>query len=148
MQLAQIPERFFDQNQFLLADSAYASDQHTVPAYKGSQLLDPLNVEFNYHLAQSRVRIEHAIGILKGRFASLREIRSQIRNRHEMKATIKWIVSCLVLHNLLADLKDQWIDLYEEEEPEPAPSLSQNVESVVGDGLRGLLRPITLAHFN
>ncbi|KNZ47935.1 hypothetical protein VP01_6032g3 [Puccinia sorghi] len=34
-----------------------------------------------------------------------------------MKDTIKWIISCVVLHNLLADLKDQWNELYEEEEP-------------------------------
>jgi hypothetical protein len=93
MQLAQQPGQFFDQNQFLLANSAYPSNQYTIPAYKGANLLIPENVDFNYHLAQSRVRIEHAIGILKGRFASLREMRSQIRNHHEMKAAIKWIIS-------------------------------------------------------
>ena len=76
MQLAQQPGQFFDQNQFLLANSAYPSNQYTVPAYKGADLLIPENVDFNYHLAQSRVRIEHAIGILKGQFASLREMRS------------------------------------------------------------------------
>jgi hypothetical protein len=146
MQLAQQPEQFFDQNQFLLADSAYPSNQYTIPAYKGADLLIPENVDFNYHLAQSRVRIEHAIGILKGRFASLREMRSQIRNRHEMKEAIKWIISCVVLHNLLADLKDQWNELYEEEEPEPAPPVGQENEDS-NDGLRGVLRPITLSHF-
>ncbi|PLW22447.1 hypothetical protein PCASD_11644 [Puccinia coronata f. sp. avenae] len=146
MQLAQQPEQFFDQNQFLLADSAYPSNQYTIPAYKGADLLIPENVDFNYHLAQSRVRIEHAIGILKGRFASLREMRSQIRNRHEMKEAIKWIISCVVLHNLLADLKDQWNKLYEEEEPEPAPPVGQENEDS-NDGLRGVLRPITLSHF-
>ncbi|KNZ56400.1 hypothetical protein VP01_2412g5 [Puccinia sorghi] len=29
------------------------------------------------------------------------------RNYKEMKDTIKWIISCVVLHNLLEDLKDQ-----------------------------------------
>ncbi|KNZ47995.1 hypothetical protein VP01_5990g2 [Puccinia sorghi] len=90
MQISQQPEKFFDKNQFLLADSAYTSDWFTLPAYKGKELLDHQNVDFNYHLAQSQVRIEHAIGILK-----------------EMKDTIKWIISCVILHNLLADLKDQ-----------------------------------------
>ena len=147
MQLAQQPEQFFDQNQFLLADSAYPSNQYTIPAYKGADLLIPENVDFNYHLAQSRVRIEHAIGILKGRFASLREMRSQIRNRHEMKAAIKWIISCVVLHNLLADLKDQWNKLYKEEEPELAPPVGQENDNTSNDGLRGDLRPIPLSHF-
>jgi hypothetical protein len=108
MQLAQQPGQFFDQNQFLLSNSAYASNQYTIPAYKGADLRIPENVDFNYHLAQSRVRIELAIGILKGQFASLLEMRSQIRNRHKMKAAIKWSISCVVLQNLLADLKDQW----------------------------------------
>ena len=80
MQISQQPQNFFDQKQFLLADSAYPSDQYTIPAYKGKELLEHRNVDFNYRLAQSRVRIEHAIGILKGRFASLREMRTQIRN--------------------------------------------------------------------
>ncbi|PLW47023.1 hypothetical protein PCASD_03940 [Puccinia coronata f. sp. avenae] len=71
MQLAQQPGQFFDQNQFLLANSAYPSNQYTIPAYKGADLLILENVDFNHHLAKSRVRIEHAIGILNGQFASL-----------------------------------------------------------------------------
>ena len=146
MQISQQPEQFFDQNQFLLADSAYASDQYTIPAYKGKELLDRRNVNFNYRLAQSRVRIEHAIGVLKGRFSSLRELRTQIRNRKEMKVTIKWIISCVVLHNLLADLKDQWNELYEEDESELAPVVGDDYANS-NDGMRGILHPLTLAHF-
>ena len=148
MKIAQEPEKFFDENQFLLADSAYTSDQYTLPAYKGKDLLERQNNDFNYRLAQSRVRIEHAIGILKGRFSSLREIQSQIRNRDEMKAIIKWIISCIVLHNLLADLKDQWNDFYEEEIPEPPPVVNEDESMVEGDGIRGRLHSITLAHFD
>ncbi|POV95016.1 hypothetical protein PSHT_15882 [Puccinia striiformis] len=99
MRIAQQPNRFFDRNQYLLADSAYTSDRYTVPAYKGKELLESQNVDFNYRLAQSRVRIKHAIGILKGRFSSLRKIRCQLRTRNEMKGTIKWIITCIVLHN-------------------------------------------------
>ncbi|KNZ48589.1 hypothetical protein VP01_554g4, partial [Puccinia sorghi] len=42
-------------------------------------------------------------------------------NHKEMKDTIKWIISCLVLHNPLANLKDHWNELYEEDEPNSAP---------------------------
>ena len=72
-------------------------------------------------MAQSRVQIEHAIGILKGQFSSLREMRTQLRNKDEMKETIDWIMACTILHNLLANLKDQWDELYQEDEPEPLP---------------------------
>ncbi|KNZ60648.1 hypothetical protein VP01_15259g1, partial [Puccinia sorghi] len=54
--------------------------------YKGKELLDHKNVNFNYHLSQSQVRIEHAVGIPK-----------------EMKDTIKWIISCMSLIQL------QWL---------------------------------------
>ena len=74
MKIAQDPQTFFDQNQFLLADSAFTSNQYTLPAYKGKDLLERQNMDFNYRLAQSCARIEHAIGILNGRFSSLREI--------------------------------------------------------------------------
>ncbi|KNZ45386.1 hypothetical protein VP01_8185g2, partial [Puccinia sorghi] len=79
---------FFNQNQFLHTDSALTSDWFTLPAYNGKDLLDHQNVDFNYHLSQSQVRIEHAIGILKGKFSSLCELRTQIRNHKEMKDTL------------------------------------------------------------
>ncbi|KNZ46811.1 hypothetical protein VP01_6933g1, partial [Puccinia sorghi] len=59
------------------------------------------NFAFTYHLAQSRVRIEYPIGILKG-------------------IKINWIISCVILHNPLADLKDQWNELYKEDAPDSA----------------------------
>ncbi|KNZ62535.1 hypothetical protein VP01_1258g4 [Puccinia sorghi] len=91
------PEKFFDQNQFLLAESAYTSDWFTLPAYKGKELID--------------LRVENAISILKGQFSSLRGLRTQMGNCKEMKDNIKWIIRCVVLHNLLVDLKDQWNEI-------------------------------------
>jgi hypothetical protein len=63
-----------------------------------------------------------------------------------MKVAIKWIIGCVVLHNLLADLKDQWNKLYEEEEPELATPVGQENEDT-RNVLQGFLRPITLSHF-
>ncbi|PLW39239.1 hypothetical protein PCASD_05339 [Puccinia coronata f. sp. avenae] len=61
-----------------------------------------------------------------------------------MKAAIKWIISCVVLHNLLADLKDQCNELYKEEEPELAPPVGQENDNTSNDGLQGVWGPITL----
>ncbi|KNZ55023.1 hypothetical protein VP01_278g3 [Puccinia sorghi] len=97
MQISQKTEKLFDQNKFLLAESAYT------------------------------IRIEHAISILKGQFSSLREF---------------WIV----LHNLLADLKDQWNEFYEEYEPCSAPVAEENIDNS-NDEIHGILSPITLSHF-
>jgi hypothetical protein len=63
-----------------------------------------------------------------------------------MKAVIKWIISFIVLHNLLADLKDQLNEICEDEIPDPPPLLADNDEEEE-DGTRGHLRPITLAYF-
>ncbi|POW02539.1 hypothetical protein PSHT_12080 [Puccinia striiformis] len=120
MKVAQQPQQYFDRNQFLLADSAYSSDQYVIPAYKGKELLVRDNVNFNYYLAQSRISIRG-------------------------KAAVKWIISCLILHNLLADLKDQWNELYEDEIPDPPPEI--NDDNNATDGLRGRMQHITLAHF-
>ncbi|KAI9605031.1 hypothetical protein H4Q26_003002 [Puccinia striiformis f. sp. tritici PST-130] len=54
-----------------------------------------------------------------------------------MKGTIKWIITCIVLHNLLADLKDQWNDLYEDETPDPPPDIDDDDSNHGDDGLRG-----------
>ena len=147
MKIAQDPEKFFNQNQFLLADSAYTSNQYTLPDYKGKDLQERKNIDFNYRLAQSHVRIKHAIGNFKGRFSSLREIWSQICNFHEMKGTIKWIISCIILNNLLANQKDQWNDLYEEDIPEPPRAIADEKTMEEEDGIRGWLCPIAFAHY-
>jgi hypothetical protein len=53
MQVAQQPEKYFNQKQFLLADSAYTNDRYVVPEFKGKHLLKRRNIDFNCHLAQS-----------------------------------------------------------------------------------------------
>jgi DDE superfamily endonuclease len=54
--------------------------------------------------SQERINIEHAFGVLKARWPSLRclpvRIRTDIRKDHTR--VIKWIMACLVLHNFLS----------------------------------------------
>ena len=98
-----------------MADSAYANTQHTIPAYKVRALEDPDIKKFNTYLAKSRVRNEHAIDILKGCWSSLREIENQLRSPKELNYFIDWVIVCVLLHNMLAKIGDEWIDLYHEE---------------------------------
>ena len=147
MQISQEPEKYFDHNQYLLADSAYASGQYVIPAYRTGSVEDANKINFNYHLAQSRVQIEHAIGVLKGRWASLQEMRNQLQTKKDMKDLINWVVCCTILHNLLADLKDEWNELFEGEAPEPSQSIIFS-SSGSQSGLQESILPTTLAHFN
>ena len=54
--------------QYLLADSAYGLTDTVIPTYKAPAAYEASKAEFNFRLAESRVRNEHTIGILKARF--------------------------------------------------------------------------------
>ncbi|KAL3699948.1 hypothetical protein R1sor_017970 [Riccia sorocarpa] len=58
--------------------------------------------------AHARVGKKHYIGILKARWHSLREIRTQLRNARENMYVIRWIRCCVILHNFLIWRKDEW----------------------------------------
>ena len=148
MRISQEPEKYFDTNQYLLADSAYASGKYIIPAYRGgSNTNKETNNQFNYYLAQSSVRIEHAIGVLKGRWASLREMWSQLQTPQDMNVLIKWIICCIILHNLLADIKENLEELFEDDIPEIC-LLDFNQSSYSVQGIWEVIRPITLQYFN
>ncbi|POW16278.1 hypothetical protein PSTT_01459 [Puccinia striiformis] len=56
---------FFDEGQYLLADSAYELTSTVIPSYKSPASNSTINTEFNYCVAKARVRNEHTISILK-----------------------------------------------------------------------------------
>lgn len=106
MRISQKPDNYFDQDH-LLPNSAYASRKYVVPAYRNFSTNDKYKTDFNYHLAQLGVWIEHAIGILKGRWASSREMQNKLQNSKDIKILINWIISCVILHKILAKIKDE-----------------------------------------
>lgn len=56
---------------------------------------------------QVRVRVEHAFASLKGRFQSLRELRTHIRTAENLKYTVHWVQCCLILHNMVIHFETQ-----------------------------------------
>ncbi|KNZ62698.1 hypothetical protein VP01_1234g5, partial [Puccinia sorghi] len=76
----------------------------------------------------------------------LHEMRTQIRNHKDMRVTIKWIFRCIFLHTLLEVMEDEWNEQYEEEEPNSAPMVLDDVDSS-NNGIHGILCPINLTHF-
>ncbi|OCF35801.1 hypothetical protein I316_02294 [Kwoniella heveanensis BCC8398] len=102
--VAKYPEKFFSTNEFLLADSAYTPSKYTVPLFKcekGNPNLERDEQLFNTSLAKARVAIEHAFGILKGRWQSLRGLRVMIRDKEDEARATCWIRACVLLHNML-----------------------------------------------
>jgi hypothetical protein len=56
------------------------------------------NETFNYHLSKVRIRSEHCVGFLKGRWSSLRGLRVAINGEKGLQYASLWIVACINLH--------------------------------------------------
>lgn len=100
-------DELLEDNEWIWADSAYPSTTWCVPPFKRlpGRALTRRQRKFNYRLATVRVRSEHAIGLLKGRFQSLRELRIQIGNESQHEWALVWIRCCIILHNIILDIE-------------------------------------------
>ncbi|KAI7967485.1 hypothetical protein MJO29_000762 [Puccinia striiformis f. sp. tritici] len=105
----------FTPGEYLIADSGFPVETNVVPAYKRPPhaAMPRLKKRFNHHLSSIRVRNEHCIGILKGRFQSLRGLRKDLSSAATMEKITHWISACVILHNFL--LSDKSPDYYEAE---------------------------------
>lgn len=97
--------RLFDNEQYLLGDSWYVPDERLVCSYKRTGG-DKEKMDFNICVAHARVSNEHCIGVLKSKWHSLKEIRTQLRNRGESTYVVRWIRCCMILHNYLSGRDD------------------------------------------
>ncbi|THU93179.1 hypothetical protein K435DRAFT_639753, partial [Dendrothele bispora CBS 962.96] len=57
------------------------------------------NNEYNYWVSKIRIRSEHGVGFLKGRFCSLRGLRLRINNQLSIQFASLWVITAIVLHN-------------------------------------------------
>ncbi|KAM7303821.1 protein ALP1-like [Ixodes scapularis] len=89
----------------ILGDAAYPLREYLLTQFRNYGKLVPDEVNYNLKLSQTRVRIENAFGLLKGRFRQLLYLEFWSVN----KAT-QFILACCVLHNLCIDAGDTDID--------------------------------------
>ena len=83
---------------YLILTSYLKISGWVVAPYKKPERDLPENEVFNNHLSHIRIRSEHAIGYLKGRFQSLKELRVQIMNQKSHKFATYWVACCIGLH--------------------------------------------------
>ncbi|KZT66680.1 hypothetical protein DAEQUDRAFT_642411, partial [Daedalea quercina L-15889] len=89
--------------EWIWGDSAYTLTPWLITPFKaprGEQLTREER-RFNYYLSRIRVAVEHAIGLLKIRWQSLKELRIHISDEIQWMFAVMWIRTCLVLHNLV-----------------------------------------------
>ena len=101
------PDWFFEGEEFAWADSAYALNNRTIPVHKKPASLRRENTLFDAAIAHIRVRSEHCMGALKGRFQCLRGLRVNINSREEHVEAGRWITVAIILHNLIIDVEGQ-----------------------------------------
>ncbi|KAF5346002.1 hypothetical protein D9758_013848 [Tetrapyrgos nigripes] len=85
--------------EWVWADSAYPISEKVVAPYKRPEKDLPQNEVFNHQVSMIRIRSEHAIGFLKGRFSSLKDLRISITDESSHKLATYWGLGCVVTHN-------------------------------------------------
>lgn len=97
-----MPEEFFSDRQYLLADSGYAANNYTLPSFKRvggrgarNNALAASHINFNDCVKKVQVEVEHTIGYWKARFQSIKLMSTQIKSsdKHILQAS-KWIHVC------------------------------------------------------
>ena len=103
------PSFFFSRpDEYLLEDKIYRIRRRCITPYK-----EPLASQrqggygyYNRMHPYSRVKIEHAIGVLKNRFRSLKLLPIYIRKKEDHTKAVSWIMCCIILHNFLNTEKE------------------------------------------
>ena len=69
-----------------------------VATYKKPEKELAQNEEFNNHVLMVCIRLEHAIGFLKGHFHSLKGLCVRIKDRRSHQFATHWVAACIGLH--------------------------------------------------
>lgn len=98
----------FEGKEFVWGDSAYPIQTWVVCPFKvpESELAD--NAVYNECLSSLRIRSEHAIGFLKGRFQSLKGLCVRILDEKSHKWAGYWAVCCIAVHAFALRSEDAW----------------------------------------
>jgi hypothetical protein len=96
---------FFDGEEFAWTDSAYGVSLRSIPVHKEPASRLRSNTIFDIQVSRLRVRSEHCIGELKGRFQCLRGLRVLINSHEDHIRALQWITVAIILHNLVIDVK-------------------------------------------
>ena len=119
----------------ILGDSAYANTRHLITTYKVTECETDDSVRhLNRYLSKARYHVEHAFGLLKGRFQIFaKPLRSA---SEDFPFAMHFIASIFVLHNFLIDTRDT---ITEDDilPPEIAEQLHEYESGILnGNGLR------------
>jgi len=133
---------YFKPHFYMLGDPAYPVRPWLMVGYKENGKLTASHKKFNYAISKTRVVIELAFGVLKGRIRRLKFL--DIR---DMKALNETVLMCCIFHNIgiseddLEAMTDAVLNQNDDEdEEEPEMELSESREKSEGEDKREWLR--------
>jgi hypothetical protein len=96
--------------------------------YKKPASLEDDNETFNNHVSMLRIRSEHAIGFLKGRFHSLKHLRVNIADESSHKLATYWVSACVGIHAFAMECEED----PDSDDPDPfiAEGLSESDSNI------------------
>ncbi|KAF8226700.1 hypothetical protein L208DRAFT_1080827, partial [Tricholoma matsutake] len=106
-QLASDYKDVMKDSEWVWADSAYPIDVWIVAPYKKPERDLPENNAFNTQVSKLHIRSEHAIGFLKGRFHSLKNLRVNICDKDSHILVTYWVAACIGLHSFAMQCKEK-----------------------------------------
>lgn len=146
------PELYFSPGEYLLGDKAYTLTKYMMTPYKSPAAERADNKRFNRCLSNIRVDIEHAFGILKGRWYSLNSLRVRLTTQRRYEFAIRWIMACVILHNLTIAAQDEWDDPFVDDCDDPeeneAAGSSRDRPDQTGTQKRDFMKNVVLAFQN
>ncbi len=110
-----------------------------ITPFKGADAEVKHNKLFNKAQRSGRCRIEHVNGQLKARFNSLTAMPIDIKKKAHVRNAHRWVLACIILHNALVYLKDD----YDFPLPPPEEELEftlDDVRNVTGKEMQVLVR--------
>lgn len=84
------------------------------------------NEVFNNHVSMVRIRSEHAIGFLKGRFKSLKGLRVKIVDERSHRFATYWVLACIVVHTFAMQCEEEE---YSDSDSEDDPFVGEGASS-------------------
>lgn len=130
---ARFPDWLFKDAEFCWADSAYPLSARVIPVHKQPASNDPRNAKFDGAVAHLRVRSEHTMGALKGRWQCLRGLRVAINSPRDHVLACRWITTAIILHNICIEAEGEgWAQHYvrEHDMTEELPDLQRPNEDI------------------
>ncbi|KAE8230518.1 hypothetical protein CF326_g4475 [Tilletia indica] len=95
------PRRFLDEDEWIWADLGYPYASYLVSPYQHLAATKAVDFRrFNYCLSNIRIRSEHAMAYVKGRFSALKGYRGLLATAEAEEFAQDFIVAALVAHNL------------------------------------------------